>query len=992
MEKESKRRIRITITGIIGLILLVAGISFAAFNTELIGTQNQTMNVGCLKVDMADEGSINVENAIPETDESGLTQTPYVYTITNSCTADAYYEATINVMNTSTLANRNKVKVALDGDSYLAPTIISSLPTTELLDDEITGVSYTYKLDEGYLKAGDTKTFKLRTWIDYDVSSISGKLESKVIINSTANNTGINYNKNTAGYYVVSKNTKLSGLNYSLTAPSEGQTSGVVEKNKGFDNTTYHFRGNPNNYLTFGNANIAETISYTNSAGTAVERSYEIGDELYWRVLSTNTDGSINIILEDVIGETTFANAETLLNQFYNNHLTDEEEYIDTAKQFCIEKASDSGVYLAPIRVENHNPVNKCTSSTNFTKIGLATVDDLMFAGGVYDTGNTDFYLYGDVNSFMVSSHSNASGIYSSSGVKSIEYLSYSTKSAIKPVITLKSNTKLEGEGTEANPFYLSGSYSSIIANTSSKDTIAPTVKYARVDAQWSNENKKIEIAAHDNTTGSGISAYMIKDDAGVPDANDEGWEISSSSKYRSVSAYDNGTYYVFARDNSGNVSAAKKLIIDKVDKEAPTCTVRITPITDYTSYKTLAIVSEEPNLDLHGFSWDDTEIIEDVRKVDINMLYTAHIKDLAGNTGTCSGLVTNIYGEAPTVRIVSQPTEVLESVPVDLSLESTSATIEKWCFSTSNDSANCTWTDISVPAPEVAVSKTITENGTYYAYAMDSTGQISIPTPIIINNVGTEVTSISVTSTTPIWILNTTAKTATATATVSPTNALIKDVTWSSSNTSVAKVSSNGTITPVAAGSVTITATAKDGSGVLGSTTVKVNKATAPTTSFSRATTGGTKYGTITLTSHALSATNGSDTVTVTINGKFSTTAGTYLNTGTCASHSRWGCLTTNTSAPTGSTNIPVTSCNTLLRLIKSKSYKWTTAGSAFCGATTYSTSTAGTYYFMLGGGVTTTCTVCNASSSQDFSTSTSGSNHVNVKFTTASLTLSKG
>ncbi len=52
-------------------------------------------------------------------------------------------------------------------------------------------------------------------------------------------------------------------------------------------------------------------------------------------------------------------------------------------------------------------------------------------------------------------------------------------------------------------------------------------------------------------------------------------------------------------------------------------------------------------------------------------------------------------------------------------------------------------------------------------------------------------------------------------TATVSPTSATNKAVTWKSSNTKVAKVDSTGKITAVAKGTATITCTAKDGSGV---------------------------------------------------------------------------------------------------------------------------------------------------------------------------------
>ncbi|MBQ6546744.1 MAG: hypothetical protein IJL74_01950, partial [Bacilli bacterium] len=98
MGKESKQRIKYLAFGILGMISLIAGVSFAVFSASISGREVQTINTGCLKVEMTDNGQLNLTNAYPVTDSEGLTSNPYVYTITNTCTADAYYEATLNVM------------------------------------------------------------------------------------------------------------------------------------------------------------------------------------------------------------------------------------------------------------------------------------------------------------------------------------------------------------------------------------------------------------------------------------------------------------------------------------------------------------------------------------------------------------------------------------------------------------------------------------------------------------------------------------------------------------------------------------------------------------------------------------------------------------------------------------------------------------------------------------------------------------------------------
>ena len=118
--------------------------------------------------------------------------------------------------------------------------------------------------------------------------------------------------------------------------------------------------------------------------------------------------------------------------------------------------------------------------------------------------------------------------------------------------------------------------------------------------------------------------------------------------------------------------------------------------------------------------------------------------------------------------------------------------------------------------------------NATITAKAKDGSNKSATCT-VTVKAATVSVTSVTLNKTTAELEVG---KTLTLTATVAPSNATNKALTWSSSNTSVATVDANGKVTAVAAGNATITAKAKDGSNKSATCAVTVKAATVSVTS----------------------------------------------------------------------------------------------------------------------------------------------------------------
>ena len=178
-----------------------------------------------------------------------------------------------------------------------------------------------------------------------------------------------------------------------------------------------------------------------------------------------------------------------------------------------------------------------------------------------------------------------------------------------------------------------------------------------------------------------------------------------------------------------------------------------------------------------------------------------------------------------PTGTVVYAPTITTESLP-----DGEVGTAYNKPLTATGD-APITWTvsgtlpdGLSLDAATGIISGTPTteETSTFTVTATNNIGSSSKEYTLNIKSVS--VTGVSL-NTTELSLY--TGESMTLTAKVEPADATNQDVTWSSSDDTIATVDTNGKVTAVKEGTATITATATDGSNISATCTVKVTQAT---------------------------------------------------------------------------------------------------------------------------------------------------------------------
>ena len=367
-----------------------------------------------------------------------------------------------------------------------------------------------YTLDES---ASSCTNGVVPTW-DYSTWTFIGNYSNYQSSNNTATRCNLYFIKN------QTVSTALGELSVYPYTPDftksacddeacESHEKGIYAMTLDDGTITYYYRGSvENNYLQFAgywwriiriNENGSIRIIYD---GTTSHANGESSTDRQIGVSQINTSNTRNeyvgymYALDNAHGITTSSTIKQANDSFYESHLADYAEYIDTESGFCGDRSTlnlQSGVgtgtvttynkgYLRMVRstpslnCENTNDLYTHTSSSKGNKaltypIGLITMDEVILAGhggGVFDGASN--YMPSSPNSYLQTSNyywtMTPAGSYNPFGTANwYAYVFYvdtsgtiddgytTTTFGLRPVVNLRSDVTISGEGTIESPY-----------------------------------------------------------------------------------------------------------------------------------------------------------------------------------------------------------------------------------------------------------------------------------------------------------------------------------------------------------------------------------------------------------------------------------------------------------------------------------------------------------------------------------------------------------
>src|SRR5574344_914781 len=181
--KENKKKVVVSVAGVLLLIVMMVGLSYAMYIFTGTGSKENVITTGKISIDYSESNKINLTNQYPMSDTLGIAQTgtnnQMEFTITSNTTAGQTlkYAIALDSVTEGTTLKEDKVKIYLLKGSTVVSTFTNG--QGKLISDikPISAMNGTTSVITNYVMYTDTltgtanQTYTLKAWVseDYDL-------------------------------------------------------------------------------------------------------------------------------------------------------------------------------------------------------------------------------------------------------------------------------------------------------------------------------------------------------------------------------------------------------------------------------------------------------------------------------------------------------------------------------------------------------------------------------------------------------------------------------------------------------------------------------------------------------------------------------------------------------------------------------------------------------------------------------------------------------
>ena len=561
---DKKKKVKLVVL-LVSVLCLFIGASYAYWLMTATQTETNIANSKCFKVSITNESdAISITKAHPVTDEEGLKETGYSFTIQNTCSTYAAYQVNLEDILDDEITKRlsNKyIKLSLNGST---PRVLSNYTKVSPTIDD---ADASFKLTSGSLapngEDGDSVDYNLKLWMDYDTPAIdetmSAAFKSKISViasyieaDNLTNEITIAYNSKTTDYSKESETIDINATstNYNLIEYSS-------------DNVTYTSIDTPSKDVTI-------TKTYTEDKDETIYFRDEMGNLKSESVVLSKLDKTGPIIT--VTASSDWGSSNTV-------NITLEDEKSGLAGYALTETETEPNEWTS-VTGKSTTITKDVTSNKKYyvyAKDALGNISHKDVEVSHVDTSAPTIVSLTEQSSYGATSTITAVAKDTESGITGYAFTESSSEptswTSVDNVITESTYTyKATKNGTIY--FWVKDGAGHIVNKTitvTKVDATAPTVTLSLSDETTWTKSKTLTMDFSDNE--SGLAGYAVTTSSSSPTT----WtSISGTSVSKTQLITKNGTYYVWVKDNAGLVSHVSK-IISYIDTTAPTASMTLT-------------------------------------------------------------------------------------------------------------------------------------------------------------------------------------------------------------------------------------------------------------------------------------------------------------------------------------------------------------------------------------------------------------------------------